>query len=460
MTCDDKTQSGDVRMKLLFSAYAVLICLFSVAVQASTVVHEYELDNGLKLLVKEDQRAPVVSSQVWYRVGSSYEQEGRTGLSHLLEHMMFKGTQKHAPGEFSRIMAANGARENAFTSSDYTAYYQNMEKSRLALSFEMEADRMRHLKLDATEFAKERNVVIEERQLRTEDNPTSLTYEVFRATAFQTSPYKNPVIGWMDDLKQLTLEDTQGWYQRWYAPNNAIVVVAGAVKAEEVLALAQTHFGALKPMPVHAPLPRSEVQQYGIKRAVVKRPAEIAYLLMGYKVPSLATVTEENAWIPYALELMTQVLDLDSSARLSRELVRGQEVATSIGVSYDLYSRLDNLLIFSGVPVQHRSVDDLETAVRAQIQRIQQEPVTTEELARIKIQLRAAKIYAQDSVYYQALQLGALEAQGLSYTLADAYLERIQAITAAQIQEVARTYLSDDGLTVTVLEPLPLNTTP
>jgi zinc protease len=438
-------------MKLKY--FYLILALLPASVLAT--VHEYVLDNGLKLLVKEDLRAPVVSSQVWYRIGASYEQEGRTGLSHVLEHMMFKGTEKYGPGEFSRIMAANGARENAFTGSDYTGYYQNIEKSRLALSFEMEADRMRYLKLEEAEFVKERNVVMEERRLRTEDNPIALAYEVFRATAFQTSPYQNPVIGWMADLENLTLSDLQIWYQRWYAPNNAIVVVAGDVDASEVLTLAQQYFGALKAVSVPPPVTRAEVPQYGIKRALVKRPAEVPYLLMGYKVPSAASLDEETRWEAYALELMAHVLDADSSARLARELVRGAEVATSAGCSYDLYSRLSNLLVFSGVPAQAHSVAELEDALRAQIRLIQDELVSEAELARIKTQLRAAKIYAQDSVYYQASQLGALEARGLPYTWVDDYLDHIEAVTPEQIQTVARKYLIDDSLTVTILEPLP-----
>ncbi|HDN27541.1 MAG TPA: insulinase family protein, partial [Thioploca sp.] len=212
-----------------------LLCYSSASLMAGEV-HEFTLDNGLHLIVKEDHRAPVVVSQVWYKVGASYEQEGKTGLSHMLEHMMFKGTEKYPAGEFSRIMAVNGARENAFTGTDFTTYFQTLEKSRLSLSFEMEADRMRHLVLTEEEFAKEREVVTEERRMRVEDRPIGQTREHFKATAYQTSPYQNPIIGWMSDLKNYTLADLQAWYQRWYAPNNAIVVVVGDVEPQAVLA--------------------------------------------------------------------------------------------------------------------------------------------------------------------------------------------------------------------------------
>ena len=292
---------------------------------AAGEVHEYMLDNGLKLIVKEDHRAPVVVSQVWYGVGASYEHDGITGVSHVLEHMMFKGTDRHGPGEFSRIIAENGGSENAFTSKDYTAYFQRLEKSRLPVSFELESDRMRNLKLDDEEFAKEVRVVMEERRLRTEDKPTSLTYEQFMATAFTSSSYRIPTIGWMDDLENMQLADLQQWYDRWYAPNNAIVVVVGDIVPEEVLALARQHFGPLKPETLTAPKPRVEPKQAGQRRVTVRVPAEVPYVVMGYKVPVLKTAAVD--WEPYALTVLAGVLDGGSSARLTAEL--GESIARS-----------------------------------------------------------------------------------------------------------------------------------
>ena len=229
-------------------------------------VHEYVLDNGLKLMVKEEHRAPVVVSQVWYKVGASYEHDGITGISHVLEHMMFKGTDTHPPGEFSRIIAANGGRENAFTSADYTAYFQQLERSRLRISFELEADRMHHLVLTVEAFAKEIRVVMEERRLRTEDKPTALTHERAMSVAFQTSSYRHPTIGWMADLEALTVEDLRAWYEAWYAPNNAIVVVVGDVDAKAVRELADKYFGPLPPGKPVLPVLRPEVAQDGMKR--------------------------------------------------------------------------------------------------------------------------------------------------------------------------------------------------
>lgn len=419
-------------------------------------VHEFVLDNGLKLLVKEDHRAPVVVSQVWYKIGSSYEREGKTGVSHVLEHMMFQGTEKYPKGEFSRIMSANGADENAFTSADYTAYYQKLEKSRLAVSFEMEADRMRNLKLQEEAFQKERNVVIEERRLRTEDKPNSLAYEHFKATAYQTSPYQNPVIGWMSDLENLTLDDLRVWYEQWYAPNNAIVVVVGDVDAAEVLRLAEQHFGPLQSSPAAKPLHRPEIEQLGIKRMTIKRPAKLPYLIMGYKVPSLSTVDKESVWEVYALEVLAWILDGDDSSRLTKNLVRGRETATQASAAYDLYSRLEDLFVFSGIPAREHSTAVLEQGLREEIKSARDSLVKQEELERIRTQLLASKIYEQDSVFYQAMQIGTLESIGLSHKVLDEYVDRMNAVTPEQIQAVARKYLMDDRLTVAVLEPQPL----
>lgn len=418
-------------------------------------VKEFMLENGLKILVKKDQRSPIVVSQVWYKIGSSYEESGKTGLSHLLEHLMFKGTDQYVAGQFSRIMAENGADENAFTSSDYTAYFQKLEKNRLEISFKLESDRMRGLKFDQKEFDKEREVVIEERKLRTDDKPNALMYEIFKATAFQSSPNRNPIIGWTSDLKSATLEDAKNWYQRWYAPNNAILVVVGDVNPEEVFNLAKTYFGGLKPFEIVPIKSTPEVEQFGIKRIVVKKPAKLPYLLMGYKVPSIKTTQE--TWIPYALQLVSYILDGGDSSRFTKYLIRGKEIASSVNAGYDPYGRLEELFVFSGTPTQSNNIETLENAIREQIKVLQTELVKEEELKRIKAQLVAAKIYEKDSVFYQAMQMGQLEAIGLPYKLADEFVENISAITPEQIRTVAQQYFVDDALTVAVLEPQPLS---
>jgi zinc protease len=429
-----------------------LLCYSSTSLIAGEV-HEFTLDNGLKLIVKEDHRTPVVVSQVWYKVGSSYEIEGKTGLSHILEHMMFKGTKKHSPGEFSRIMAINGARENAFTGHDYTAYFQTLEKSRLPISFELEADRMRHLVLTEKEFVKEKQVVAEERRMRTEDKPISFMYEHFRATAYQTSPYQNPIVGWMSDIENYTLADLQTWYQRWYAPNNATVVVVGDVEPQVVLALAKQHFGLLEPSEITPPYSRPEVEQFGTKRITVKLPAKLPYFIMGYKVPALTTIAKENRWEVYALEVLAHILDGGESARLSKNLIRGQQIATNVNVSYRLFSRLETLFTVGGIPTNKHTVSELEEAIQEQIKQVQTTQVDEVELERVKTQLRASKVYELDSHFYQGMQIGQLETVGLDWRLKDSYLDNLKTITAEQVQTVARKYLIDKNLTVAALEP-------
>ncbi len=420
-------------------------------------VHETTLANGLKVIVKEDHRAPVVVSQVWYKVGGSYEYDGLTGISHVLEHMMFKGTPNHPPGQFSRIIAEQGGRENAFTAQDYTAYFQQLEKSRLPIAFELEADRMRHLTLDPQETAKELQVVKEERRLRTDDNPQALAWEQFSAAAWQTSPYRHPIIGWMNDLENLQADDLRRWYQTWYAPNNATLVVVGDVVPQEVFALAERHYGPLKPSTITPPKPRLEPPQRGVRRVVVKAPAELPYLIMGYKVPTLKTATED--WKPYALEVLGGVLDGGDSARLPRELVRGSQIAAGVSAGYTLTARLGDLFSFSGTPAQGHDVAALEQAIKGQIERLKSEPVSGAELARIKAQVTAAKVYELDSVFYQAMQIGVMETVGLDWRLLDEYPQRIAAVTPEQVMAVAREFLVDDNLTVAVLEPQPLDGT-
>jgi len=432
------------------------LLLFSQLVLAAAVVHEYQLDNGLKLIVKEDHRAPVVVSQVWYKVGASYEHDGITGVSHVLEHMMFKGTDDHPAGEFSRIISENGGSENAFTSKDYTAYFQKLEKSRLAISFELEADRMRNLHLQEEEFQKEIKVVMEERRMRTDDKPTALTYEQFAAMAFISSSVRIPTIGWMNDLENMQLEDLQRWYQRWYAPNNAIVVVAGDVDPEAVLKLAKKYFGPLEPEVIVPPKPRIEPPQKGRRDLTVQAPAEVPYTVMGYKVPAVATATESRE--PYALEVLANILDGGDSSRLTRELVRGSQIASSAGAGYDLYDRQAGLFLLDGTPAGSHSVAELQQALFKQIQLLKDEPVTDEELSRVKSRVVASAVYELDSAFYQAMKIGQLEAIGLDWRLADEYVQRINAVTAEQVQAVAKKYLVEEALTVAVLDPLPMET--
>ncbi|MGZ8158423.1 MAG: M16 family metallopeptidase [Methylobacter sp.] len=433
---------------------AALLWLPVFASSAATKVSEHVLGNGLKVLVKEDHRSPIAVSQVWYKVGSSYEPGGITGISHMLEHMMFKGTDKHAPGEFSRIIAENGGEENAFTGQDYTAYFQTMEASRLAVSFELEADRMRHLHLLADELKKELQVVTEERRMRTDDNPQAKMQEHFNAMAYTNSPYKNPVIGWPADIENYKVEDLQAWYQRWYAPNNATLVVVGDVQPKAVFALAEKYFADLKPSDLKPLKPQAEVEQLGVRKMTIKLPAKLPYLVMGYKVPVLKTV--QNEWEAYALEVLAGVLDGGSSARLESGLVRGKQIAVSVGAGYSLTSRMPELFTLEATPAEGKNVWNLESALKDEITKLQINLVENDELQRIKAQVLAKAVYERDSGFYQAMQLGMLETVGLSWKVVDEYVEKVNQVTAEQVREVARKYLIEDKLSVAYLEPLPI----
>lgn len=428
------------------------------AQQADGAVKAYELDNGMKVLVIENHRAPVVVSQVWYKVGASYEHDGITGVSHVLEHMMFKGTEKYPAGEFSKIVAANGGSENAFTGQDYTAYFQRIANDRLELCLELEADRMRNLIFDEKEFLKEVEVVKEERRLRTDDKPSALTYERFNAVAYTNSPYRRPIIGWMEDLDTLGVEDARQWYDTWYAPNNATLVVAGDVNAEDVYQLAKQYFGQLSASTIPVLKPRREAKQYGTQRLVVEVPAKIPYLIMGYKAPVLRpeVVNGEEEWEMYALEVLAGVLDGGSSARLSKNLVRGQQIANSASASYGMSARHETLFVLSAVPNDKVEIDVLEFALREEVDTLKTQLADDAELDRVKAQVVASQVYQQDSTFYQAMEVGMLDTIGLPWQIKDDYVKKIMAVTAKQVQRVAKKYLLDERLTVAVLEPLPI----
>ena len=439
----------------LFLIFTFTSCC-GVDVMASERTHEYMLDNGLKLVVQEDHRAPVAVVQVWYRVGSAYEYDGITGVSHALEHMMFKGTRDLAPGEFSAIVAARGGRENAFTSSDYTAYFQQWAASNIELSFKLEADRMQNLVIKDEEFAKEINVVLEERRLRTDDNPQALAIEAARASAYQTSPYRYPVIGWEADIKGMTGQDLRDWYQRWYGPDNAIVVVVGDVKPDEVHELAKTYFGPLPGRNIAPPKNRPEVPQAGPKRmSFSSSKARIPYLVIGFKTPTLPQLEDGQVeeWELYALDVLSETLAGDKSARLQRNLMRGREIASSVGAGYSSASLLTTLFYFHGVPREGNSLDTLEQAILDEVQNLKATPPTEAELNRIKTQVIADSVYEFDSMQHQAIIIGSLEAIGLDWRLRDTYVDKISAVTAEQVQAVAKKYLVAERMTVTHLLP-------
>ena len=444
-----------------FMSLAVLpAVLFSTLSFAEPNIQEFKLDNGLHLIVQEDHRSPVVVSQVWYRAGALDESNGKTGVAHVLEHMMFKGTKLVPPGQFSRLIAAAGGKENAFTGNDYTCYFQQLEKSKLSLSFKLEADRMANLQLTKVEFDKEIKVVMEERRWRTDDKPQAQVNEEFQAIAYKAHPYQRPVVGWMNDLENMTYLDAQEWYKTWYAPNNATVVVVGDVDAPAVFKLAKEYFGHIKAHDLPVRKPQVEPVQKGERRVVVKAPAKLPYLRMGFHTPTLsdAPKTPEQEWEPYALEVLAGVLSGNDSARLNQQLVREQQVAIDASAGYDSTNRgRQSLFELDGTPSEGKTVADLEKALLEQIEKIKTSGATEQELNRIKAGVIASEVYKRDSMFGQAMELGTLETTGYSWKLSKEYITKIQAVTSEQVQAVAKKYLIKDSMTVATLDPQPID---
>ncbi|MBC7781754.1 MAG: insulinase family protein [Proteobacteria bacterium] len=413
---------------------------------------ERTLENGMKIVVREDRRAPVVASMIWYRVGSVDEVNGLTGLAHVTEHMMFRGTRRLPDGEFSRRVAQLGGRDNAFTGRDYTAYHQQLSAKDLAAVIELEAERMAGLVIAPDTFAKEMQVVMEERRWRTDDRPRAALFEQLYATAFTAHPYRTPVIGWMNDLENLTADDARDFYRRWYAPNNAVLVVVGDVDAEQVFRLAQRHFGRLPARAMPRRSPQSEPEQKGIRRVTLQAPAQTPFLMLGFHVPALRD--GERDWEPYALEVLESILDASEAARLPRALLRESRIAGSVDASYDKMQRGPALFVITAAPSEGRGVGELESAIRAELARVTREGVSAEELVRAQTQLVAQHMFQRDSMFTQATQIGVAEMVGHSARVVDRFVPRIRAITAEQVRDVARRFLVEERMTVAVLEPL------
>jgi zinc protease len=433
-----------------------------VIAQASpqAVAQQFTLANGFTLIVKPDRRAPTVMHMLWLRVGSMDEVDGSSGVAHVLEHMMFKGTTTLKAGEFSRRVAALGGRENAFTSKDYTGYYQQIPSSRLEDVMRLEADRFANSQWSDEEFVKELEVVKEERRLRTEDNPRAQMSEQLLATAFVASPYRRPVVGWMSDLDAMTPADAREFYQRWYVPANAAVVVAGDVDVEQVRALAEKYYGGIAARPLPARKPRLEPVQSGLRRIEFKAPAEQSQVSLVFKVPGLQSLSAPDGpqQDALALTVLAAVLDGYSGARLDRALTQGPDrVADSAGAYNGLWGRGPQLFSLGATPAPGKTAVQVEAALREQLARIAREGVSEAELTRVKTQWVASEVYKLDSVFNQARELGSQWVQGLPIQAGELLIERLRAVTAEQVRAVAGRYFGDDQLTVAVLLPQPLD---
>jgi zinc protease len=431
-----------------------LLCIgCSLQIHAAGNTHETVLPNGLKVLVRQDHRAPVALTQLWYRVGSMDEPAGKSGLSHMLEHMMFRGTRKVPDQVFSRRIAAVGGEDNAGTWRDYTFYYTKLPARHLELAFQLEADRMNGLQLTDKLLQIERENVHEERRWRTDDDPDGRLYERFNSIAWLAHPYRVPVIGWADDVRHWSLKDLQTWYRQWYAPNNAVLIVVGDVDPKHVFRLARQYFGPKRPVVLPERRMVSEPEIDGPRRIVTRAPAELGALMFGFPVPALRQIEQDQD--PYALELLATILSGHAASRFAVELEQTGKVQ-GVWAHYDAIGRGPGLFTLGGSLKPGQDIADLEQLLWKEIQKIQQEGVSTTELERARRQYRAARVYAQDSAYAQARELGELEMAGFSWRDAARIDARLQQVDVASIQAVARRYLRPERQVSAELDPLPL----
>jgi zinc protease len=415
--------------------------------------HEFQLDNGLKIIVKEDHRAPVVMTQIWYRVGSTDEPVDKGGLSHLLEHMMFKGTADISSDDYERLIAKFGGVNNAFTSYDYTGYYELFPANRLALALELEADRMINLRFDDKAFAKEHQVVMEERRQRTDDNPLAKAYESFRLLALPDSPKGESVIGPMTELESITLAELKDWYKTWYAPNNATLVIVGDVEPQEVLTQVKRYFDDL---PASKLPTRPAVSQKGFRgyqQVNSEQAVQVPVLLMGYNVPSLLTTPKADEKQAYALSLAQDVLDGGLSARLESRLIREQGLLTSVGTSYDLFDRGDGLFLIQATPREGVSLEQAQAAITTEINKLATDPIAADEISRAKTNTVTGMVYSQDSMEGQARMIGSLQTIGLDDKLLATLPAKLDSVTISDIQTASKKYLVKDNLTVMYIVP-------
>src|ERR1700730_10017479 len=410
---------------------ALLGCFLALMLFAVPAVHaspeppvtEATLDNGLRVLVLEDHRNPIATIQIWYKVGSRNEIPGATGLAHFLEHMMFKGTRTYGKGQFTQVVEENGGQDNAFTSHDVTSYYVNIAADRVDFILGIEADRMRKLLLDAKEIDSERQVVAEERRTRTEDDPDGYLEEEFLAAAYKAHPYGWPVIGWMDDIQRINSPELRAFYNRFYQPNNALLVIGGDVDARRAIARARETFGRIPRGPTAPPMNAVEPPQLGERRVrVYKADARAPIVYIGFHVPNYRSKDAP------ALELLSTILQEGRASRLYRRLVYEQRLALSIGGEYEYLSHDPNLFWFSGTPLPGQTPETLEQSIMAEIERVKTEPVPEEEIERAKNQTEAGFVWREDSVHSRAASMARFEIAG-SWRDGESFVPLIRQVT-------------------------------
>ncbi len=408
------------------------------------LVTSFALDNGMQVVVVEDHRVPVVQHMVWYRAGSADEPIGQSGVAHFLEHLLFKGTDTLAPGELSATVAANGGRDNAFTSYDYTAYFQRVAADRLELMMQMESDRMVNLRLTPEDIETEREVILEERNQRTDNDPAALFREQMNAVQYLNHRYGQPIIGWRHEMEALDMDDALSFYSTYYAPNNAILVVSGDVDPDNVKALAQQYYGAL---PANAELPSqrlrtTEPPQTSERRVIFKDPRVAQpYVMRSYLAPERDTDAQEKA---AALYLLAQLLGGGSTSYLTNALQFDQQLAVYTAAYYQGVSLDDTTFTFLVVPAQDVTLQDAEDAMDRTIDAFLNDGIDDAQLERIKLQLRASEIYARDNVDRIANRYGRALTTGLTVQDVEAWPQILQSVTADEIIAVAREVLQPE----------------
>jgi zinc protease len=433
--------------------------------QTASKAEQFTLSNGLTVIVKPDRRAPTAAHMLWVRVGSIDEVDGISGVAHVLEHMLFKGTATTKPGEFSRRVAALGGRDNAFTSRDATGYHQQIPSNKLEDVMRLEADRFANNQWADDEFKRELEVVKEERRSRTEESPRALMYEAATAMTFTASPYRRPIVGWMSDLDAMTPQDARDFYKRWYVPGNAAVVVAGDVDVAEVKRLAEKYYGPIAARPVPERKPREEPEQTGARRMDFKGVASQAYVSLSFKVPKFEaadfadpSTNSSTGRDALALTVLAAVLDGYSGARLARALEQGDNrVADSADAYNGLLGRGPQVFGLGGVPAPGKTPEQVATALRAQIALVAQSGVSDAELNRVKTQWVASETYKLDGVFNQARELGSNWIGGLPLDASAMLIAKLRTVTSAEVQSVAKKYFSDDQLNIATLVPQPLD---
>jgi zinc protease len=424
----------------------VLVTLSSPTISFAAQVQEFVLDNGLKVLLLEDHKSPAVTFQVWYRVGGRNEKDGKSGLAHFLEHMMFKGTPTTGPEEYSRIIAKNGGRSNAFTTADMTVYFATMSRDKIDIQLELEADRMANALLADTYFEAEKKVIQEERRLRTEDNPGSALYEIAASVAYTLHPYRRPVVGWMEDIQNLTRQDLVDFYKLYYAPNNAVIVMVGDFNSEEMLAKIKAAYDKI-PRGAGAPqMTVVEPPQRGEKRVTLKKDAELPTLLLLHHVPNLHSPDS------FALDLLSMVLAGGKSSRLYQDLVYHKRLVRGIDADYSAVSMDATGFAVSAQLLPGAELAKVEREIDRILDKVRVELVSERELQKAKNQIEAAFIFGQDSIFGQAMKTGYYEMVG-DWRLVDSYLDGMRKVTREDLRRVAQKYLQPDNRTVGTLIP-------